>query len=138
MGQFELKGIWLIVCAIIAVVILFKVAKKAIKLVAILAIVAMFVGGSNIIDLNTLAPEIQAKVDAVVDTIGESAIRTDGNSVLIKVGDSWYDVSKIAVIGDLATESVVLKYDGQEIYVGETGLMNVLRVLESIGLIHSE
>ena len=136
--QFELTGIWGILCAIAVVIVLFKVAKKAIKVVLTLVIVAVFLFGSNIISLNTLSPEIQAKVDAVVETVGDSVIKTEGDSVLIKVGEDWYDVSKIAIIGDLATDSVVIKYDGEELYVGETGLMNVLRVLEDVGLVQSE
>lgn len=136
--QFELTGIWGILCAIAVVIVLFKVAKKALKVVLTLVIVAVFLFGSNIISLNTLAPEIQAKVDAVVETVGDSVIKTEGDSVLIKVGEDWYDVSKIAIIGDLATDSVVIKYDGKELYVGETGLMNVLRVLEDVGLVQSE
>lgn len=136
--QYELTGIWLVICIILAVVILFKVAKKAVKIVLVLLIVAVFLFGSNIISLNTLSPEIQAKVDAVVDTVGDSMIKTEGNAVLIKVNDEWYDLSKIAVIGDISTESVVLEYDGEEIYVGETGLINVIRVLESVGLVESE
>lgn len=136
--QFELTGIWGILCAIAVVIVLFKVAKKAIKVVLTLVIVAVFLFGSNIISLNTLSPEIQAKVDAVVETVGDSIIKTEGDSVLIKVGEDWYDVSKIAIIGDLATDSVVIKYDGKELYVGETGLMNVLRVLEDVGLVQSE
>lgn len=136
--QYEITGIWLVICVILAIIILFKVAKKAIKIVLVLAIIAVFLLGSNIISLNTLSPEIQAKVDAVVDTVGDSAIKTKGNSVLINVNDEWYDLSKIAVIGDISTESVVLEYEGEEIYVGETGLINVIRVLESVGLVDSD
>lgn len=136
--QLELKVILLVICAILAVVVLFKVAKKAIKFVLVLALVAAFVFGSNIIDLNTLAPEVQEKVDLVVETVGDSFIKTKGDAVLIKIKDTWYDISKISVVGDMATESVVINYDGQEIYVGETGIINVIRVLESVGLVQSE
>ena len=136
--QFELTGIWGILCAVLVVIVLIKVAKKAVKIVLTLVIVGIFLFGSNIISLNTLSPEIQAKVDAVVETVGESVIRTEGDSVLVKVNNKWYDLSKIAIVGDLATDSVILKYDGQEIYVGETGVINVLRVLESAGLLQSE
>ena len=136
--QYELKGILLIICIILAVIVILKVAKKAVKLVIVLALVGVFLFGSNIIDLNTLAPEVQAKVDAVVETVGDSFIKTKGDAVLIKVDEEWYDLSKIAIIGDLATDSVVLEYDGEELYVGETGLVNVLRVLESVGLVQSE
>ena len=136
--QLELKVILLVICAILAVVVLFKVAKKAIKFVLVLALVAAFVFGSNIIDLNTLAPEVQEKVDLVVETVGDSFIKTKGDAVLIRIKDTWYDISKISVVGDMATESVVINYDGQEIYVGETGIINVIRVLESVGLVQSE
>ena len=136
--QLELKVILVVFCAILAVVVLFKVAKKAIKFVLVLALVAAFVFGSNIIDLNTLAPEVQEKVDLVVETVGDGFIKTKGDAVLIKIKDTWYDISKISVVGDMATESVVINYDGQEIYVGETGIINVIRVLESVGLVQSE
>lgn len=136
--QFEITGIWGIICAIAAVIVLFKVAKKVIKVGLVIAIVCVFLFGTNIISLNTVAPEIQEKVDAVVESVGDSFIKTEGNSVLIKVGDEWYDVSKIAIVGDLSTDSVVIKYDGKELYVGETGFMNVLRVLEDVGLVQSE
>ena len=136
--QVELTGEWGIVCVIVAVIVLLKVAKKALKYILLVGIIGAFLIGANIIELNTLPPEVQSKIDAVVETVGDSMIRTEGNSVLVKVDDEWYDVSKIAIIGDLATDSVVINYDGKELYVGETGLMNVLRVLEDVGLIQSE
>lgn len=136
--QFELKGILLIICIILAVIVALKVAKKAVKLVLIVVIICAFLVGTNIIDLNTLAPDVQAKVNAVVEVVGDSFIKTSGKDILIKVNDDWYNVSDIAIIGDLATDSVVLKYDDREIYVGETGLVNALRVLERFGLVQSE
>lgn len=138
MGQYEIKGILLVVFLVISVIVILKVTKLSVKILTVAVLFCLFVVGSNIVDLNYLSPEIQGKIDAVVATVGDSFIKTSGNSVLIKIGDEWCDLSKIAVIGDLATESVVIEYDGKKLYVGETGLVNVLRVLESMGLVQSE
>lgn len=136
--QYELKGIWLIICVILAIVILFKVARKIFKTVLIFALVGVFLIGANVIDVSTISPELQEKVTAVVDVVGESYIKVSGGDVLININDRWCDITKMSVIGDLATESVSIEYEGEKIYVGETGLVNVLRVLDSFGLVHSE
>lgn len=136
--QYGLKGIWLIICIVLAIVILFKVSRKVFKLVLILCLVGVFLIGANVIDVSTISPELQEKVDAVVDVVGDSYIKVSGGDVLVKINDEWCDIKKISVIGDLAAESVSIEYEGREIYVGETGFVNVLRVLDSFGLVQSE
>lgn len=116
-------------------VIKFLVKKAIFKLLIVAVLIFVFVGGGKIISLNTLPAQIEQKVNAAVEELGASSIKTEGSKVLVKIDNQWYDVAKLSYIGKLATEDVVLNYDGKEIKVGHSGVVNTLKVLEDIGLI---
>lgn len=132
-----ITGIWLVICAIIAMLILWKVRKLFFKIILVALIVVVFLCGTKVINLNTISAEVQEKVQTVADMVGGTSIKTEGGSVLVKVEDTWYDVSKLSVVGDF-TKDITLKYDGEIIYVGHSGITNVLKALESVGLLKSE
>lgn len=136
--QIEMQGIWLVICIVIAVFVLLKITKAVSKVIILALIVCLFFAGAKVIDLNTIAPDLMEKVSSVTEMVGENLVKTEGKSVLVKINDKWYDISKLAVVGNLATEDIILKYDGEEIYVGHTGVVNVLKVLDKFGLIEIE
>lgn len=128
-----------IILAIIAFILILKVVKGlALKIVVVCVAVVLFFGGGKIINLNTLSSDVEAKVQTVVDTVGDSSIKTDGNKVLVKIDNGWYDVSKLSVVGGLLTDDVKLRYEGKEIYVGHSGVVNTLKTLEKVGLLGEE
>lgn len=131
----ELLIILGVVLVILAIVICIKVAKSVIsKVVTILIAICLFIGGGQVINLNTLPAEVEQKVQLVADTAGDSLIKTEGNTVYIKIDEEWYDVSKISIIGK-ATGTITLRYEGKEIYVGESGVVNAIKILEKAGLL---
>lgn len=128
-----------IILAIIAFILILKVVKGlALKIVVVCVAVVLFFGGVKVINLNTLSSDVEAKVQTVVDTVGDSSIKTDGNKVLVKIDNGWYDVSKLSVVGGLLTDDVKLRYEGKEIYVGHSGVVNTLKTLEKVGLLGEE
>lgn len=128
-----------IILAIIAFILILKVVKGlALKIVVVCVAVVLFFGGVKVINLNTLSSDVEAKVQTVVDTVGDSSIKTDGSKVLVKIDNGWYDVSKLSVVGGLLTDDVKLRYEGKEIYVGHSGVVNTLKTLEKVGLLGEE
>lgn len=115
----------------------FLIKKAIFKILIVVILIGAFALGSNLINLNTLAPDIEAKVAEAKESLGASSIRVDGNKVLVKINDEWYDVGKLNIVGKLATEDVVLDYEGKQIYVGHSGVVNTLKVLQDAGLIDS-
>lgn len=114
-----------------------KIAKSFIGKVAVIFLaVLLFGGGGSVINLNTLAPTVQEKVNQAVEVIGDSVIRQKGNKVEVKLGEEWYDVSKIGITENTTgTNERIVTIDGVEIPVGKSGIASTIDVLESVGLI---
>lgn len=129
--------ILLLVC--VGVVLLLKVFKK-LKKVAFIAVVlcaiVVFCGGSSIINLNTLSQATQSKLNKVVDVCGDSFVKTEGNKILVKVNDEWYDLEKVDIVGNF-TKDCTITYDGKEINVGHSGVYDTIKFLEAVGLLNS-
>lgn len=133
-----MRAILYVALAIVLVLIVIMLCKKVLKsilgkVVVLVVAVFLFCGGGTLINLNTLPSDIKSKLDSVVDVLGDSIIRQEGNEVQVKFGDEWYDVSKIGVDGEGSNISIT--YDGVEIPVGKTGIGNTIDVLEGVGLI---
>lgn len=135
-------GLLIVLAIILVLAVLFlciKILKKTIsRVIVIVLALFIFTGGGSIINLNCLSAEVEQKVQQVVDTVGDSYIKTQGNKVMVKIDNAWYDVSKLSVIGDIATKDITLRYDGKEIYVGQSGVVNAIKTLERVGLLKSE
>ena len=94
-------------------------------------------GGGSIINLNCLANEAKDKVQQVVSVVGDSYIKTEGSKIFINIDNTWYDVSKVSVVGDIVN-SCTLKYDDKEIYVGNSGVVSTVKTLEKLGIVNKE
>lgn len=128
--------ILLVVLAIVCFAVLKFLVKKAIfKVLVVAVLIFVFVGGGKIISLNTLPAQIEQRVNEAAEELGASSIKTEGSKVLVKINDQWYDVAKLSYVGKLATDDIVLNYDGKEIKIGHSGVVNTLKVLEDVGLI---
>lgn len=130
---------WLLV-VIILFFIVCKVTSSKIygKILWFIVILLLWLGGSSVIKLNTLPQDTWNKVQEVTEVCGDTYIRVEGNDIYINVNDSWLNLEEVGVVGSLLTEELYLEYDGKQIYVGNTGLVNTLKVLDSVGLIDSE
>ena len=105
------------------------------RLAIIALAVFVFLGGGKLINLNTLPMNIEKKVYEVVDAVGDSYIKTNDDRVLIKIEDEWYDVADISVVGEVVNDEVTIRYEGKEIKIGQSGVVNTIKVLEKVGLL---
>lgn len=124
----------LLICIVIFIVV-YKVHKKSVKTFTYgILILVVFIFGSKIIELNTLEYEVQQKVQQVSDVVGTTYIKTSGSDVLVKINEEWVNLSKVSILRELS-QDIVLEYDGEEIYVGHSGLYNTIKEMENLGLI---
>ena len=119
---------------LIVIVVGVSIYKFKLKMYGILgvAIVSMliWVYGSNLICVNTLDSKTQEKVDEIISVCGDSTIKRSGARVLLKVNKDWVDVNEIEV-----SNPMYIKVSGVEVYVGNNGLVEAIRLLEKVGLI---
>lgn len=136
--RIELLIIFGVLIAVLAIIFCIKVAKKLVgRIIVIIVAICVFMGGDSIINLNCLANEAKDKVQQVVSVVGDSYIKTEGSKIFINIDNTWYDVSKVSVVGDIVN-SCTLKYDDKEIYVGNSGVFYTLKTLEKLGIINKE
>lgn len=128
--------LWLVILAILFVVVWkkFKLDKYGLICFAFVVIL-LWLGGSSIINLNTLSSEVQEKISQVTDMYGDTYIRTDGDEIYINVNGEWLNLADIKIIGGLLADDIYIEYDEREIYLGRSGVVNVIKTLESLGLI---
>lgn len=125
----------LIVCIVIVAFSILKAKFNLFKKIIICGVVFLFfLGGSSIINLNTLSKDVQEKVNKVIDICGDTYISTKGDSVLVKINDDWVDIEKIDIIGDFAKDCKI-EYDGKIITIESPGIKGTLKTLESLGLL---
>lgn len=98
----------------------------------------LFLVGAEIVNLNVLSDEVREKVDKVADTCGDTYIRVDGNRVEVLINNQWIDLNEVSVIGGILGDEITLRYEDKEIYLGQSGIVNTIKALESVGLIKSE
>lgn len=136
--RIELLIIFGVLIAVLAVIFCIKVAKKLVgRIIVIIVAICVFMSGGSIINLNCLANEAKDKVQQVVSVVGDSYIKTEGSKIFINIDNTWYDVSKVSVVGDIVN-SCTLKYDDKEIYVGNSGVFYTVKTLEKLGIINKE
>lgn len=123
--------VFLLLIVIVAGVCIYKFKLKMYGILGV-AIVAMliWVYGSNLICVNTLDSKTQEKVDEIISVCGDSTIKRSGARVLLKVNKDWVDVNEIEV-----SSPMYIKVSGVDVYVGNNGLVEAIRLLEKAGLI---
>ena len=119
---------------LIVIVVGVCIYKFKLKMYGILGVVIVsmliWVYGSNLICVNTLDSKTQEKVDEIISVCGDSTIKRSGTRVLLKVNKDWVDVNEIEV-----SNPMYIKVNGVEVYVGNNGLVEAIRLLEKAGLI---
>lgn len=119
---------------VFVVVNIYRRRKAFFNFIFVCILLGAFLLGGNIINLNVLSDEDQAKIDQVVSLVGDSYIKVDSGSIYIKVQDEWMDLNEIKVVGEF-TKDITIEYDGQEIYLGHSGVYNTIKVLQDVGLL---
>lgn len=130
--------ILLIVCIIMCVGVgVFANINKYCKFVLCIVIVGIFLLGSSIINLNSLSSKDQKKLNKVIETCGDSYIKSKGNKIYVRVNDGWLDLDKVSILGTF-TKDCVIEYDGREIKLSESGLKSTIKTLEYVGLLKNK
>lgn len=115
----------------------FKLKKYGMLALAVLCGVVFLIGAS-IINITVLSDEVKEKVEKVAETCGDTYVRVDGNNVEVLLNEKWVNLKDISVIGGVLGNEITLQYEGKEIYLGQSGVVNTIKALEAVGLIKSE
>ena len=115
----------------------FKLKKYGMLALAVLCGVVFLIGAS-IINITVLSDEVKEKVEKVAETRGDTYVRVNGNDVEVLLNDKWVNLEDISVIGGVLGNEITLQYEGKEIYLGQSGVVNTIKALEAVGLIKSE
>lgn len=115
----------------------FKLKKYGMLALAVLCGVVFLIGAS-IINITVLSDEVKEKVEKVAETCGDTYVRVDGNDVEVLLNEKWVNLKDISVIGGVLGNEITLQYEGKEIYLGQSGVVNTIKALEAVGLIKSE
>lgn len=127
--------LWLVVLLIVYVVInSLRQRKMLFKAVLACVFIGLFFFGGEIINVNSLSKVTKEKLEQVVDIVGDTYIRANGGNVEVLVGDQWLNLNDIAIIGEFTKDNVI-EYEGQQIYLGHSGVYNTVKVLQDVGLI---
>ena len=123
--------VFLLLIVIVAGVCIYKFKLKMYGILGVVIVsMLIWVYGSNLICVNTLDSKTQEKVDEIISVCGDSTIKRSGARVLLKVNKDWVDVNEIEV-----SSPMYIKVSGVEVYVGNNGLVEAIRLLEKAGLI---
>lgn len=123
--------VFLLLIVIVAGVCIYKFKLKMYGILGVVIVsMLIWVYGSNLICVNTLDSKTQEKVDEIISVCGDSAIKRSGARVLLKVNKDWVDVNEIEV-----SSPMYIKVSGVDVYVGNNGLVEAIRLLEKAGLI---
>lgn len=126
---------WCIFLIIVFVVINLIRKRKFIFNCCLVGVLVVFLfGGGSLINVQVFMNERVAQIQAIIDQVGDAYLKTEGNSVFLKVNDEWVNLDDVSIVGEF-TQDIVLEYDGEEIPIGHSGIYNTIKVLEDMGLI---
>lgn len=126
---------WCIFLIIVFVVINLIRKRKFIFNCCLVGVLVVFLfGGGSLINVQVFMNERVAQIQAIIDQVGDAYLKTEGNSVFLKVNDEWVNLDDVSIVGGF-TQDIILEYDGEEIPIGHSGIYNTIKVLEDMGLI---
>lgn len=124
-----------VVIGIVAVIALFLVSKKVIKIIlGLIAVVALASSlGILVIGKDTATINVN-KLSEYISQVGDAApeVRMKGSEPEINLNGKWVPFSEVAVVGPVTSKKITLKYDGQEFPIMDSGVTNAFRVWDSI------
>lgn len=125
----------LIVCIVIFILVSVRKKLKLIGKVWLLVVLFIFfcLGGTTI--NSCVLPKIERqKIEKIADTLGDTYVKVEGDIIYVKINNEWVNLSKIKVVGSL-TKDCTIEYDGKEIYLGHSGIVSALQVLQDMGFL---
>ena len=93
--------------------------------------------GGTIVNSCVLSEEENEKINQIVATYGDTYVKVEGDIIYVNVNGEWLNLSKIEVVGSL-TKDCTIEYEGHLIYLGHSGTVSTLKVLEDSGFLDSE
>lgn len=102
----------------------------------IVLFICFCIGGTTI-NSCVLSKEENDKINQIVETYGDTYVKVEGDIIYVKINDEWLNLSKVKVVGSL-TKDCIIEYEGHSIYLGHSGAVSTLRVLEESGFLGSE
>lgn len=135
-----------LICLGVMLLIVFLIINSLIKrgllfkLILIGGVLCLFFFGGNIINLNFMPSETMAKVEKVKEVLSDNYgdyVKTEGNSVYVCINDNWVNLDEVEIVGNFSKDNIIT-YDGEEIYLGHSGVYNVIKVLGDVGLLKGE
>ena len=130
------------VMLLIVLLVINSIVKRGLlfKLILIGSLLCIFFFGGNIINLNFMSSETIAKVEKVKEILNDNYgeyVKTEGNSVYVCINDNWVNLDEVEIVGNFSKDNIIT-YDGEEIYLGHSGVYNVIKVLGDVGLLKGE
>lgn len=132
--RIKLLLLFLIVCVVVIIVAIRIVFKTLLaKILTVLAMFFVFYFGSTLINLNTLEPKIEEKVENIAERYGKENIYVSGSTIYVKIKGKWVN-SKNIEVPDSFSKTYTISYDGVDIELNSPEIRSVLSSLEDIGL----
>ena len=132
--RIKLLLLLLIVCVVVITVAIRIVFKTLLaKILTVLAMFFVFYFGSTLINLNTLEPKIEEKVENIAERYGKENIYVSGYTIYVKIKGKWVS-SKNVEVPDSFSKTYTISYDGVDIELNSPEIRSVLSSLEDIGL----
>ena len=130
--------ILLIACIItgVCICVITKI-DKYLKVVICIGLLCLFLFSSSIVNLNSLSEEKERKLDKVVESCGNTYIKTKGSHIYVSIDGKWVDIDDISVVGTF-TRDCTITYDGRVVKIGESGVKSTIKTMEYVGLLKSK
>lgn len=129
-------GIIFACLVILLVVKCFLRVSKLLFFAIVLIVLVCGVGGVKLVNLNMLSDNTEEIINRVISEVGSNEyVRvTDLDEVQVFVEGEWLNVKDVSIVG-IFTKDIEIVYEGKVIKVGESGVVNTLRVLNKIGIL---
>jgi hypothetical protein len=131
-GKFTLSQIIIFVVAVLAVSIVLSLLKNLIGIIVSVAITAFL-----LVNLNIMSPTQLQDVSSIVAKSGVEAyqkvaeasdnIKIKDSTILIKVDDSWIDLSDVDSVVSTAGDKLTIIADGQTYLTDDNNIINLLK-----------
>lgn len=97
----------------------------------------LFCIGGTLVNSCVLTREENKKVQEIAEICGDTYVKVEGDIIYVNIEGDWLNSSKIKVVGSL-TKDCTIEYDGKVVYLGHSGVVSALQVLEDAGFLKSE
>lgn len=105
---------------------------KKVLTVVVIAVIALFLyKGYN----TEIGQRRVGEMQKGIKSFSEDLVRVSGEDVYLHIKDEWVNAEDVKIFSWKAMEPIYLDYDGQRVYIGDSGLVNVVKFLYKIGVV---